>query len=226
MSLEYDLYLSQHRSNVTRAAQWIMNRIDPIVLHDILPNLDPMMVMVQLNTHDASKESPEEYAPYDTHFYGDAELKETVGSEESFELAFLHHLHQNPHHWQHWIILFDDGKNSGFSGPHIDGTSAMVHAFDMPDNYILEMIADWWSFSWSNAIREKEQNKPWFDDLYEIFGWYKYHENTIIFSDATRIKVNRLLDVIRMALDLERDKFKYPEEYGEKLPFDLGLRDD
>ncbi len=48
--------------------------------------------------------------------------------KRAFNAAWLHHIHANPHHWQHWILHQDDGR-----------TIVLV-----PDNATVnEMIADW-----------------------------------------------------------------------------------
>lgn len=82
---------------------------------------------VQLDTHDRSKWSEAEFPGYARHFKGG-------GAPDLFASAWLHHIHHNPHHWQHWI--FSDGyapKNSQVE----NGVVAM------PNVYALEMIADW-----------------------------------------------------------------------------------
>lgn len=59
----------------------------------------------------------------------------------------------------------------------------------MPIEYILEMICDWWSFSWSK------------DRLYEIFDWYDGHKKYIKLSKNTRKTVEDILDKIHRKLD-------------------------
>ena len=65
---------------------------------------------------------------------------------------------------------------------------------DMPDEYILEMICDWWSFSWAKG------------DLYEIFNWYNERKSYIKLSDETREKVEGVLDTIKDKLDEKKRK--------------------
>ena len=59
----------------------------------------------------------------------------------------------------------------------------------MPYNYIVEMICDWWSFSWNSG------------DLYEIFNWYNEHKNYIKLSDKTRKTVEDILSKIKEKLE-------------------------
>jgi hypothetical protein len=74
----------------------------------------------QLLIHDLSKFSPAEFIPYAKYWEGGA--RDGQG-KVNFDRAFLHHLHHNPHHYEHWIL---------------HGTPV-----PMPDKYIVEMIADW-----------------------------------------------------------------------------------
>ena len=66
-----------------------------------------------------------------------------------------------------------------------DGTVAL----DIPYKYVIEMICDWWSFSWSKG------------DLYEIFNWYDKHKDRMILSKNTRELVEDILDQIKNKLD-------------------------
>ena len=59
----------------------------------------------------------------------------------------------------------------------------------MPHYRIVEMICDWWTFSWKTG------------NLHEIFDWYKKHEKRIVFSPKTRETVEDILDGIAAKLD-------------------------
>ena len=54
----------------------------------------------------------------------------------------------------------------------------------MPLEYVIEMICDWWSFSFKTG------------NLYEIFDWYKMilHEKTKKFVEETLDKIKKVLD--------------------------------
>ncbi len=78
-----------------------------------------------------SKNTPDEYTPYDNYFYGE----QTPAIIEAFNRAWLMHIHRNPHHWQYWVLINDEPK---------EGTILI----EMPYPYIIEMICDWWAFSW------------------------------------------------------------------------------
>lgn len=82
----------------------------------------------QIIAHDFSKYSIYEFPHYARQFKG------PKNDPDGFAYAWLHHIHQNEHHWQHWI--FSDGftpKNSRVENGVIQ----------MPTNYVVEMVADW-----------------------------------------------------------------------------------
>ena len=164
MSKEYDTYIIEHRINVKKAYEWLVD-------HGInFVNRDEMIELI--DTHDASKYSVYEYEAYDNYFYG--EKTETV--KRLFDYAWLHHIHNNPHHWQHWVLVNDE-----------DGT----HALEIPDKYVIEMICDWWSFSHKTG------------DLWEIFNWYDSHKDNMILHHNTRVFVEQILKIIAKKLEEE-----------------------
>ena len=85
----------------------------------------------QLALHDLSKYSQEEFPGYAMAFFG-------PGAPDRFAEAWLHHLHTNAHHWQHW--LFPDGFTP-------KGSTVEAGALPMPEHYVLEMVADWQAMS-------------------------------------------------------------------------------
>lgn len=80
----------------------------------------------QLAEHDMSKWSDEEFPDYAMQYKG-------YGKPLTFVYAKLHHIQRNPHHWEHWVIPDGYALNSG----------AESGVLPMPENYALEMIADW-----------------------------------------------------------------------------------
>ena len=165
MSLKYDDYLNQHILNVSNASDWIRQNI----------GLDVNSFDISSNVfiHDDSKYSKEEYDAYDAYFYGGKRTKEV---KDNFNYAWLHHIHNNPHHWQYWVLINDDPDNG-------------IVALDIPYKYVIEMICDWWSFSWRTG------------NLYEIFNWYDKHKDYMILSENTRELVEDILAQIKKKLD-------------------------
>lgn len=67
-------------------------------------------------------------------------------------------------------------------------------ALDIPYNYILEMICDWWAFSWQK------------DNLNEIFNWYDEHKAYIKMSPKTRKSVEAILEKMKEKLSESNSK--------------------
>lgn len=169
MSRSYDLYLDMHKNNVARGFYWIKEN-----LPELLIDMEDVDYEHQIcYAHDASKSESDEYEAYDRYFYGNNRSYQVV---TDFNYAWLNHIHRNPHHWQHWILINDDPNN----GERI---------MDMPYNYILEMICDWWAFSWDK------------ENLHEIFTWYDSHKDYMKLSEITRHHVTDILAKIKAKLE-------------------------
>lgn len=165
MSEQYDEYIEKHRDNLCKAAMWLKVNIP-----EVIDDLKPYEYIDILTTHDQSKYEPDEYSAYDQYFYGAHRTK------DDFDNAWLLHIHRNPHHWQHWVLINDDLEL---------GTRAL----DIPYRYVIEMICDWWSFSFDKGY------------LYEIFNWYDAHKDYMILSNHTRELVEEILAKIKTKLD-------------------------
>ena len=165
MSVQYDNFLTEHKENVAKGFRWLQENIPEVIE-------DGFEWQICFN-HDASKTDPEEYDAYDAYFYGNNRSYSVV---QNFKKAWLRHIHNNPHHWQHWILINDEPKEG------------MV-VIDMPYIYVVEMICDWWSFSWTKG------------DLNEIFGWYEDRKDYMKLSANTRISVEYILGKMKDKLE-------------------------
>lgn len=170
MSRAYDLYLEQHKENVRNGFEWIRENL-PGLIPDDGTDYEHQICFA----HDASKSELDEYDPYDRYFYGGNRSYKVV---QEFRHAWLKHIHRNPHHWQHWVLINDE-----------PGEGEII--LDMPFVYILEMICDWWAFSWNSG------------DLFEIFKWYDQRKAYMKLSDNTRATVEHILGLIREKLEEE-----------------------
>lgn len=172
MSREYDLYLDQHKENVAKGFYWIRDN-----LPELLQTSDgfvPEYLEQQIcKAHDISKALNDEYDAYDNYFYGKNRSYDVVND---FNYAWLRHVHRNKHHWQYWVLINDDPEEGEI-------------VLDMPYEYILEMICDWWSFSWKS------------ENLREIFKWWDEHKDYIKLSEKTRRTVVDILKSIEEQLD-------------------------
>lgn len=164
MSISYDQYLDQHRRNVLKGFNWLVDN-----LPDFFKGVDTHAIATQILMHDGSKTSKEEYDAYKEYFYGGNRSFRVVCN---FQNAWLHHIHNNPHHWQHWVLINDEPDEGEV-------------ALEMPYECIVEMICDWWAFSWQKG------------DLSEIFSWYDKHQKYIKLASNTRKTVEDILWELR-----------------------------
>ena len=172
MSVEYDEYLRNHILGVKQGLLWMYDNLklseeDRSALNDAINDFN----------HDQSKYTNDEYPAYDLYFYGNNRSFKVV---QDFNYAWLHHIHNNPHHWQYWVLIEDDPK-----------TDKRAIGLKMPLKYVFEMIADWWSFSWRSG------------NLSEIFDWYQKHKEKIIMHDNTRKHIEGILDQIKHHIEEE-----------------------
>lgn len=122
----------------------------------------------RLIIHDWSKFTPAEWGPYANRFFGGRSgVEDKEADPNEFKLAWLHHVHNNPHHWEHWILR---GKDSG-----------REHVFDMPEKIAREMVADWMGAG--RAI-----NGSW-----NIEEWYKKTRPKQVMTMKTRHQVDTLV---------------------------------
>ena len=183
---KYDEYLDKHISNVQKGYQWIKQHASHLLdeenfIEDILyyGDLDEI-----IENHDKSKynkipnsdryyELTCEYDAYANYFYSE-DKDEFIDKE--FDLAWLSHIHNNPHHWQHWMLQNDE-----------DGLKML----DMPYVFLIEMFCDWWAFSWIK------------NNLYEVFSWYDKRKDGILLSDKSRESLEYIMNEVKAALDNE-----------------------
>ena len=177
---KYEDYLNNHIANVKKGFDWLCNNLPQIIEDYDVDELGDF-----ISSHDESKWSSEEFYPYAVYFNGDKNADDRAEVEEAFNVAWLHHQHNNPHHWQHWLLREDDGD---------------MFALKMPYHYILEMISDWWAFSWAKG------------NLYEIFDWYEDNKPKMLLHEETQKTVESILEQIKNKLDSDGTDTIYDEE--------------
>lgn len=95
----------------------------------------------RLIIHDWSKFTPSEFFPYRKRYT----LDNCLGDE--WDQAWLHHIHHNPHHWQHWIL-----------------NDRVLY---MPEVYVREMVADF--LAASRSYNGSWDIQPWINtELHRI----------------------------------------------------------
>ena len=181
---EYENYLTSHISNVQKGYEWLKTHLPEVIsidnyftetayygeLEDIINAQHDQSKYNKLPDAEHYYELKCEYDAYANYFYGE----QTDEVKQAFNRAWLAHIHANPHHWQHWMLQNDE-----------DGLVLL----DMPYVFQIEMICDWWAFSW------KAEN------LHEIFSWYEKNKKGILLSDATRLTVETILETIKSKLE-------------------------
>ena len=144
----YSDYVVQHINTVLSVfvtlRQLFKDRIDKSLLDKLGVNV--------LN-HDKSKGSEEEFDGYRQYFYPEKGQEKDV---DKFNFAWLHHIHNNPHHWEHWVLAEPAGSV----------------ALEMPELYAFEMLLDW------TAMSLKFGNVP--------SDYFSGHAGEMIFHSKTR----------------------------------------
>ena len=179
----YNEYLEQHISNVAKGYEWLKENLPEVISEDnyieettYYGELEEIIAQHDKSKYNKIPDSEKyfdltcEYDAYNEWFYGE----QNDETKKDFQKAWLAHIHANPHHWQHWMLQNDE-----------EGLVLL----DMPYVFIIEMISDWWSFSWKT-------NK-----LDEIFSWYDKNKKGILLSDKTRKTVESILDKIKDKLN-------------------------
>jgi hypothetical protein len=69
-----------------------------------------------------------------------------------------HHYHNNPHHWQYWVVYLDNGEQK---------------VLPIPERYRKEMLADWLAVS-----RNPERS--------DIYTWYYKWKDKLVLHPDTR----------------------------------------
>ena len=160
---EYYLYIADHVNNVKSSYY----KYEDLFFKILNPDISKEELQCIIKNHDISKYSKEEFESYQRHFTPANNTDRNL--ESDFNKAWLHHIHNNPHHPEHWV-LFDYKDKSIIITP-------------MPDEYIIEMICDW------IAMGIKFNNTA--------YNWYNKSKYNIPLHNDTKIKVENLLEAIK-----------------------------
>ena len=112
--------------------------------------------------HDMSKYQEDEFEGYCNHWYPSPGYDD----DSDYDKAWMLHKHRNPHHWQYWVTLHDDGS---------------TYPIDMDFKSICNMLCDWSSFQFTA-------------DGGTAVDWYNKEGDSMILSDNTRDIVEDILD--------------------------------
>jgi len=158
---EYRTYISEHLDNIEKAYK---RNVDAI--WDFLKDEDINFCQFErrIFDHDDSKYDMEEFDAYRNKFYP---IEDEIVDEEEFKLAWLHHIHNNPHHWNYWVMVDIDG----------------VKALEMPKEYLIEMVLDWIAMGMKNNNSALE--------------YYEKNKNKILLHFNTRKELEKLLEILK-----------------------------
>lgn len=136
----------------------------------------------QAMIHDWSKFSGIEFKAYTDYFARN--LRDKI-HDEAFNRAWLHHIHRNPHHWQHWVLRTDQ-----------EG----IKVLRMPEMYVREMVADWRGVGRTLGLGADN-----------AVVWYRKNKDTMALHPQTRHRVEELLGIVESRdtiQTVERPKFR------------------
>lgn len=150
--------------------------------------------------HDLSKYSFEEFFPSVKYFQGyrspiSAE-KETVG----YSKCYMHHKGRNKHHWEYWTDMIKGDDH--------------IHAFPMPDNYMLESVLD-------KIAASKVYKKEAYTTSYPYEFFIKSHENKLM-NPKTAHDIGYLLKYL--SDNGEEKALKYYKELYRQYKKDKSIR--
>ena len=171
MSKEYNKYLYKHKVFVCVGYYFLENLYSPNSSGET--KFHRNLRVEQLLRHDKSKTSVFEYNPYDKYFYSKGKLDQKA--IDDYELAWNNHIHENPHHWQYWVLINDE-----------DG----VKPLPMERRYILELLCDWMSFN----ITPIEPYGTFKLNAHKLKQYWKDHENTMILHPKTRSSIKYMIN--------------------------------
>lgn len=140
---QYKDYINEHIRNVQKAWEEVQTKCK-YTLDELCGGYSDVIIKMvddDINSHDKSKFSEEEFEPYRKNFYPISE-EEQKQNEKDFDIAWKHHYMNNPHHWDYWY--------------HTDRMN------DMHLTHIIHMVCDWQAMGCkfgNNALQWYEENK-------------------------------------------------------------------
>ena len=141
--------------------------------------------LIQLRIHDSSKFGLEEFPYYVRQYHGDG------GDPDGYAAAWLHHVHCNAHHWQHWI----------FPEAHTPRNSNVERGVvPMPLQYVQEMVADWMGFGMAHH------------GTWDIGEWLHETMPRIRVHSVTAVALRSLLDGLGYADVVHMQRFAHEVE--------------
>ena len=114
--------------------------------------------------HDLSKLRWSEWGPHVHYFFGE----QNTSTLEALDVAYMKHIHRNPHHFAHWVLVL---PNAG------------VKCLRIPSPYREELLCDW-------LARGETSGE-------DAISWYVHHMQTIGLHPETRFYLETQLEFWR-----------------------------
>lgn len=83
--------------------------------------------------------------------------------QKRFDRAWLHHQKVNKHHWQYWLLTYDEGK---------------TQPLEIPEKYVREMVADWWGAG--RAITGRWNAPEWYNENRDKMDIWNSSRNQVV----------------------------------------------
>lgn len=121
---KYDVYIREHMDNVRKVYACFKEKCPNASVNFVTLPYEMIPMDAYITIHDESKFEDYECEPYALWFTAGIRTEE---SKTLFDKAWLHHIHQNPHHPEHWLLVRDD---------------MTVDILEMPEPFVLEFLCD------------------------------------------------------------------------------------
>lgn len=129
--------------------------------------------------HDIDKFYPNRWFPYVNYTFSEHYKRDKTGyyvpaisKDENFVKAWFLHQKYSEHHWQWWILPYEEGKTK---------------VLPMTPKAKLEMVCDWCGAS------RAQKNGGWNSER-GVKAWYKANKDRMTFHPQTREWIERFLD--------------------------------
>lgn len=157
----YKRYVDEHIENVNKA----FSEFGPVLCKALSVDLGRLKEMITI--HDQSKYDEEEFEGYRKYFYPTSLEDSKDLNQYAFDLAWNHHVKNNPHHPEFWVRQDED-------------TGELIPE-DIPNTFIAEMLLDWQSMGYKFG-----------DNAYQYWNSDKCKK---FLSPATKAKVEEVISI-------------------------------
>ena len=145
---EYLNYLQNHLLNIQKAFYLVEEKCHDLFF--IYDDFKFVCLQIEVENHDLSKFSPEEFCYYRQKYFPTTNEKLSAKKiDEDFEIAWQHHLKYNDHHWETWTSKL--GNN-----PHVYNEYQQICCVHM----VIDWIAMGMYFN-NTALEYYEKNKAY-----------------------------------------------------------------